>query len=277
MFGESSEQRKGETAAEPKAPKKPTTGHGPKKQQNLRIVEESIELPADARVCIMCRGSLEEMGEVETSEEVDVVAREFVMKRYVRKKYRCRCGECIETAPLPPRLIPGGRYFLAFAVNVALSKYADHLPLERQVKIMRREGLEVTSQTRYAQIDALAKLLWATYDRLGVTLLDEPLLHVDETPWPVFGQKESSGKWYAWTITRTKGAYHEIHDTRGKPPQACPARLSRQDRDGRVRRLPVAREGLPRARARAVLGAHPQEVRRLRIGVSEGVEEDPRI
>ena len=217
LFGESSEQRKGDTPAEPKAPKEPKTGHGPTKQQNLRIVEESIELPADERVCIMCRGSLEEMGEVETSEEVDVVAREFVMKRYVRKKYRCRCGDCIETAPLPPRLIPGGRYSLAFAVNVALSKYADHLPLERQVKIMRREGLEVTSQTLYDQIDALAKLLWPAYDRLGVTLLDEPLLHVDETPWPVFGQKQSTGKWYAWTITSTKGAYYEIHDTRGKP------------------------------------------------------------
>lgn len=217
LFGQSSEQREGDTPAEPKAPRKPKTGHGPTKQQNLRIVEENIELSVDERICILCRGSLEEMGEVETSEEVDVVAREFVMKRYVRKKYRCRCGECIETAPLPPRLIPGGRYSLAFAVNVALSKYADHLPLERQVKIMRREGLEVSSQTLYDQIEALAKLLWPAYDRLGVTLLEEPLLHVDETPWLVFGQKQSASKWYAWTITSTKGAYYEIHDTRGKP------------------------------------------------------------
>lgn len=34
-------------------------------------MEESIELPVDERGCIPCRGSLEEMGQVETSEEID--------------------------------------------------------------------------------------------------------------------------------------------------------------------------------------------------------------
>ena len=52
------------------------------------------------------------MGQAEESEEVDVIAREFVIKKHVRKKYRCRCGACIETAPMPKRLVPGGRYSL---------------------------------------------------------------------------------------------------------------------------------------------------------------------
>jgi len=32
----------------------------------------------------------------------------------------------------------GRRYSADFAVEVAISKYLDHLPLERQVRIMRR-------------------------------------------------------------------------------------------------------------------------------------------
>lgn len=214
LFGQSSERRAGEPATEPKK-RAPKTGHGPREQE-LRVVEEPHEIPEAERVCILCKGSLEEMsGQAEESEEIDVIAREFVIKKHVRKKYRCRCGECIETAPLPPRLVPGGRYSLAFAIAVAVSKYADHLPLERQVRIMRREGLIVDSQTLYDQIEALARVLWPAYDRLGAEQLDEPVIFVDETPWPLLGKSESSAKWYAWTMASPKGAYYEVHGTRG--------------------------------------------------------------
>lgn len=151
----------------------------------------------------------------EETEEIDVVAREFVLNKHVRKKYRCRCGACVETAPMPRRLVPGGRYSLAFAIAVAISKYADHLPLERQVKIMKREGLTVDSQTLYDQIEALARVLWPAYDRLGAELLDESVVFADETPWPLLGKDAESARWHAWTIACAKGAYYEIHDTRG--------------------------------------------------------------
>lgn len=217
LFGQSSERRAGDGApadeAKTRAPKK---GHGPREQKQLRIVEETHELAASERTCVLCKGTLEEMsGQAEESEEIDVIAREFVLKKHRRKKYRCRCGECIETAPLPPRLVPGGRYSLAFAIGVAVSKYADHLPLERQVRIMQREGLNVDSQTLYDQIEALARVLWPAYDRLGAELLDEPVVFADETPWPLLGKKASSAKWHAWTIASPKGAYYEIHGTRG--------------------------------------------------------------
>ena len=40
------------------------------------------------------------------------------------------------TASGPLKLIAGGRYSLDFAVHVAVQKYGDHLPLERQVEVM---------------------------------------------------------------------------------------------------------------------------------------------
>ncbi len=213
LFGKSSERRSGDDETEPKPVSK--RGHGPREQKELRLVVESHDLDDADRTCTACGGSLKEMGQAEESEEIDVIAREFVRKKHVRKKYRCRCGACIETAPMPARLVPGGRYSLEFAISVAISNYADHLPLERQVRIMKREGLEVDSYTLYDQIERLARVLWPAYDRLGAELLDEAVLFVDETPWPMLGQAALSAKWYAWMMASEKAAYYEIHETRG--------------------------------------------------------------
>src|SRR5512144_924675 len=102
------------------------------------------------KACTSCGGALEEWdGQFEESEEVDVIERRYVVKRHKRKKYRCRCGSCIETAPAPRRLIEGGRYSVSFAISVAVDKYLDHMPLERQVRAMARAGLVVDSQTLF--------------------------------------------------------------------------------------------------------------------------------
>ena len=79
----------------------------------------------------------------------------FVYKNHRRQKYACSCGSCIETALGPDKLVPGGRYSIDFAIYVAISKYCDHLPLERQVRMMARDGLVVTSQTLWDQIEHL--------------------------------------------------------------------------------------------------------------------------
>jgi len=139
LFGKSSERRADEDEAETK-PKTPKRGHGPREQTELRLVVEEHELDASDRTCTACGGALEEMGQAEESEEIDIVTREFVRKKHVRKKYRCRCGACIKTAPTPARLVPGGRYSLAFAIAVAISKYADHRVPRMRVRRLRAKG-----------------------------------------------------------------------------------------------------------------------------------------
>jgi transposase len=105
---------------------------------------------------------MEWQGQTEEADEVTVVERQFVLVRHRRQKYRCRCNGCVATAPGPLRLATrpdarGARYSPEFAVEVAVSKYADHLPLERQVRSMRREGLVVDSQTLWDQQGAEQK------------------------------------------------------------------------------------------------------------------------
>jgi len=129
-------------------------------------------------------------GQTEDAEEITVVERRFVLVTHKRQKYRCACNGCVDTAPGPLRLaarpdVGGRRYAPEFAVEVAIGKYGDHLPLERQARIMRREGLDVASQTLWDQIEALATALQPTYKALHRHVLAAPVIGADETWWRV--------------------------------------------------------------------------------------------
>ncbi|HEX5076176.1 MAG TPA: IS66 family transposase [Gemmatimonadaceae bacterium] len=169
-------------------PRAPRPGHGPRPQPTLPLVETVHTLPADQRTCPVCGGTLVEMaGQYETAERITTVQLSYHVERHARQKYRCACNGAVVTAPAPPALIPGGRYSPAFAVGVAVAKYTDHLPLERQVRMMARAGLVVDSQTLWDQLNALARHLEPTYEALGQRALAAPVINVDETRWPRLG------------------------------------------------------------------------------------------
>jgi transposase len=154
-------------------------------------------------------------GQTEDSEEISVIERRFVVTTHKRQKYRCRCNAAILTAPGPLKLIEGGRYSLAFAVEVAVQKYAEHLPLDRQVRQMRRQGLVVTSQTLWDQIYALSQVLLPTYQALRMHVLSADVVHADETPWKLL-QKAPSKTWYVWGLSSERGTYYHFDPSRGK-------------------------------------------------------------
>jgi transposase len=185
-------------------------GHGPHPQTNLPAAEQIHELPQEARSCSACGGTLDPMpGQYEESEEVTVTERSYTLVIHRRQKYRCRCNGCVATAPGPLKLIAGGRYSLDFAAHVAVQKYADHLPLERQVQIMARHGLEVTSQSLWDQIEAAAQVLQPTYEGIGAWLMAQPLLHADESGWSQAGDRDKP-KWTAWVICHPRASWFRI-------------------------------------------------------------------
>jgi transposase len=222
LFGDSSEKRPPPpTAAAPAPTAPPPRGHGPKAQPALPIIDMVYELAAAERTCTACGGVLDEMtGQTEASEEITVVERRFVMLRQLRKKYRCACNGCIETAPGPLRLAArpdrrGRRYSADFAVEVAIGKYLDHLPLERQVRMMRREGLGIDSQTLWDQLDAAATILAPTYAALRQQVQTAPVIGADETWWRVLvgpGNK----RWWAWSLTSETAVTYTILESRSQ-------------------------------------------------------------
>jgi transposase len=230
IFGTSSEKRDveqesasgeadGESKDEKKKKKKKKCGHGPNDQSNMLRVNVDHELDDADKTCPKCGGGLEEMGDqFEEHDEIDVLPLRFVIKHHRRKKYACKCGGCIETALGPDKLAPGGRYSIDFAIYVAISKYCDHLPLERQVRMMARDGLMVTSQTLWDQIEQLAWVVDSVMPRLLAHVLTHGVVGADETRWQLFGSKPGEGKtWYVWVLCVDNAVYYAIRGSRSGP------------------------------------------------------------
>jgi transposase len=214
LYGPSSEKTPRLEAPPAEEQKKPQTGHGPSAQPQLPHTQERHELMESERTCPLCQRTMDEFsGQTEDSEEISVIERRFVVTTHKRQKYRCACNAAILTAPGPLKLIEGGRYSLGFAVEVAVQKYAEHLPLERQVRQMGRQGLVVTSQTLWDQIYALACVLLPTYQALREKVLSADVVQADETPWKLL-KKAPQKTWYVWGLRSEHGTYYHFDPSR---------------------------------------------------------------
>jgi transposase len=215
LFGASSEKRTGDgdgNGEKPAREKRP--GHGPRTQAELPIEPVRHELDAADQICATCGDPLcEWTDQTEDSDEITVVERTFLIHHHQRQKYRCKKGCAPVTAPPPPKLMEGGRYSIEFAIHIAVCKYLDHLPLERQVRIFEREGLRIDSQTLWDQLWALYQLLKASYDALRGEVFKKCLIHADETPWYML-KKGPTKTWYAWSIACIDAVYHRIQPSR---------------------------------------------------------------
>jgi len=221
LFGPSSEQRPRRPDHEAPPAPAPRRGHGPTAQPELPRVEMVHVLDQADQTCPQCGGTLRPMaGQTEDAEEITVVERRFVLVTHTRQKYRCACNGCVDTAPGPLRLaarpdVRGRRYAPEFAVEVAIGKYGDHLPLERQARVMRREGLDVSSQTLWDQIEALATVLRPTYEALHQHVLAAPVIGADETWWR-FMQGRAAKRWWAWSVTSADAVAYTILESRSQ-------------------------------------------------------------
>jgi transposase len=221
VFGSTSERRPKKSDKAEKEPKK-GKGHGPTSQPKLPV--EPVVCELEDCTCQGCGGSLSLLAEqFEESELVSSVRRSFVLKEVKRQKYACGGCGTLCAAPGPLRLVPGGRYDLAFGVQVALDKYLDAMPLERQVRAMARVGLNVTSQTLWDQLHVLYLLLLPSFLALQDRVRAEEVLQIDETRWRMMG-KGSSKTWWLWVLAGAAGVVFQLEPSRGN--DACKVLLA---------------------------------------------------
>ncbi len=218
-FGDSSERRGRPEGATPKTTKNPKkqTGHGPTPQPDLQVQPQLHLLDEPDQICPHCnppRPLDPWRGQTVDAEEITVIERTFRINLHQRQVYKCDgCGH-IDVAIGPDRLITGGRYSPEFAATVAADKYADALPLTRQVRRMKEQGLRVTSQTLWDQICALYVLLLPVYLLLQEKILQSEVVFADETSWRLMG-KGRSKRWWVWGVTDDQRVFFLLAPTRG--------------------------------------------------------------
>jgi transposase len=209
---EAAAQAKAEHAKRSERSQRERSRSGPTPQPALPVVEREFTLDAPDRTCTSCGGDLRPMkDQFEESEMIDVIEVRYELVKVKQQKYVCRCGGCVETALGPTRALPGSRYSLAFATKVVVDKWLDHIPLERQVRILERHGLVVTSQTLWDLAYAVTKRLSLVDAALFEYVKAQPVIGLDQTGWPRL-EAEASKPWQMWCLTAPGVVVHRIRD-----------------------------------------------------------------
>ena len=107
---------------------------------NLPTEVVEYDVTEEEKVCPCCGRKRPQIGQEQT-EELDVIPPKVQKRVYIRKKYgACECEAFLEagyvevvTAKGPKRLVPGSQVSERTMALVRTSKYADGMPLTRQV------------------------------------------------------------------------------------------------------------------------------------------------
>jgi transposase len=169
--------------APPKPRQKKKPGHGRDHfPDHLPRKRFEIEPKKDDCVCEGCNSALHRFGE-EVTERGHLIPGSWVVNQYVRGKWACKKGcSGVVTADLPKTLVDKSRFEPSVAIGAAISKYADHVPLERQAEIHSRVGVDIAPSTLGDAVQNLAELHAQTIDQMRVETLSEPTIHADDTP-----------------------------------------------------------------------------------------------
>ncbi|HUW80814.1 MAG TPA: IS66 family transposase [Acidocella sp.] len=150
---------------------------------HLPRVDITIE-PAN-QACPCCEGKLHRIGE-DVSEMLDVVPAILRVKCIHRPRYGCRaCEGAVVQAKAPPRPVDGGMPTIDLLAHIAVMKFAWHLPLHRQVKMLKGQGVDLDVSTLVHWISRAAWWCKPLHAQLATTILAAPKIFCDDTPLPV--------------------------------------------------------------------------------------------
>jgi transposase len=176
----------------------------------VEVVEHSI--PEEQRVCPECGEAMHVMGH-DSRRELDIIPAKVIVKEHRWEVYSCRNCERDGTnvpvvkAPVPEPLIKGSLASSSSVAYIMTQKYVNALPLYRQEQDLISRDIKLSRQTMANwMIRCSQDWLEPLYERMRESLLEQPVLHADETPVQVLREpgRASRTKSYMW-LYRTSG------------------------------------------------------------------------
>jgi transposase len=169
--------------AAPAAARPPARGHGrkplPASLPRKRVVHD---VPPEQRPCPDCGATRQPFGE-EVREQLEYAPASLIVLQHVRPKYACAgCRANVVIAERLPEPIEKGLPGPGLLSHVAVSKYADHLPLYRQEGIFKRFGVELSRSTMCDWMAAAAGLLEPVVKVMLRRVLESAVVQTDDTP-----------------------------------------------------------------------------------------------
>ena len=143
----------------------------------------------------------------EITEILECTPGELYVKRIVRPKYAVKatgpeaeCDTRVVMASLPERPLEKSMAGVALLAQIIIDKYADHLPVNRQMQRFSRAGVHIPITTLTGWISATCNLLAPLGEALTKQVLQSGYLHADETGIKVLDKdkKGSTHKGWYW-------------------------------------------------------------------------------
>lgn len=215
LFGRSSERSAGSARSNKSSGQKKKKVQLPSERYpNAPLIERHITLDNMPK-CKCCGEEMVDSGMAEESEYLTKVPAQYYVVVQLRHKYACKsCHGDIVTVPAPSRITPGGAYSDELLVDVAMSKYCDLIPIERQAQMAARDGFKgIPPQSLIEGTHQLAEFIKVAYERLKQEVLSAPVLFADETPHRML-EGDKKNNWFLWGFSTPETSYFECHDTR---------------------------------------------------------------
>jgi transposase len=172
-------------------------GHGRRRIPDDLPRERRIhDLPEEEKPCPCC-GTMREVIGQEVSEQLDIEPAKLKVIEHVRLKYVCKAcereaaegGPQIATAEKPLSPIEKGLAAPGLLSYVIVSKYCDHLPLNRLERIFKRHGIDIPRSTQWGWIFQSGQMLVPMVDVMIDGVLASKVIHTDDTPVDVLDPK----------------------------------------------------------------------------------------
>jgi transposase len=159
--------------------------------------------PSDSELICSCGEQKKEIG-TEKTEQVDYVPASFKVIEHVVHAFACKkCQEGVVGGKRPAQILSGGKATEGLIAQVSVAKYADHLPLHRQVQIYAREGVDLSSSSMGRWLDASAEAMKPIYERMHELILQSRVVQADESPVLFIDKKREAKKGktgYVWVL-----------------------------------------------------------------------------
>lgn len=181
------------------------------KVKNVPVKIVEYRLSPEDQICPECGHRLHEMKKT-VRDEIEVVPARFTVKRHVSYTYACRNCESngikgtIITAPSPKALFRNSLCSSSLLAHIITQKYVYALPLNRQEQMFRRYGMELSRQTLSNWVIAGSKYLARLYGRMKCHLINEDIIHADETKLEVINEpgRKATQESYMWVYCSGK-------------------------------------------------------------------------
>lgn len=152
------------------------------------------------------------------SEVLEYTPGKFYVQKTVRPVYKS--NNEIVVAELPTQVIPGGNAGASVLAYLMVSKFIDHLPFYRQVKIFKRDGMTIPESTITGWFRKTSELLSPLYEVMVDHVKSTDYIKADESPIPVLSADKpgSTHKGYQWVflLPKAKMVIFKYDQSRGQ-------------------------------------------------------------